>query len=128
MRDLPEHTNQDEFAALSASAFGAIVAIYVTSGPYTMIGVAISITLLLVTYSFAGQIERSIFRSIAFGSVVATIAIPAVGYAIEALVLGHWDTTPRRPDAPSMVPELWIIAIWLIAAVVTSLIDIWRNR
>ncbi len=109
--------NKDaDFVALSAAALAAIIAIFVTEGPFTPLEGLITLPLLLVAYHFGKGRHDTKGKSLAFAAIIALICIPLAGYLFEAFTFWRWDTDSKdlHHIKRSQVPEWWIVAAWLV--------------
>lgn len=85
-----------EFAALAASAMGAIVATTASPGSYTWVDLAVTITLVTTAIGFAWNSVRSGGQSAAFGMIMGVMCVPGCGFLIEAIQNPPWIANVRE--------------------------------
>lgn len=113
-------SNKTDIPALSAGATAGAISMFVTAGPYVLLNMMTSVTLMLLILAYVSRNPRVLIESIAFSFVASFISLPTIGVMFER----------NRADAPtSSVSESSMLYAWLIMATVFLFADLyWQKR
>ena len=114
-------------AALGAGVVAVAMTVFGDPSAYDLLTVIVSAALMLLVLGYVARSRRDRLQSLAFAAVVAIIALPIIGYAVEGRP-GPWAKPPALvPPGESTVSDGSTVIAWLLLTALLYALDRWRR-
>jgi hypothetical protein len=107
-------------AALAGSAVAATIGLAVGDGPYGVLGLVMSASLLLIIFGYIWPHTRPPLQSWAAASAIAVAAIPGVGFGLE-IILCRLGTAVGKDG--SRVCGVYVAVAWVVLTCICAIWD-----
>ena len=115
-------------AALGAGVVAVAMTVFGDPGAYDLLTVIVSAALMLLVAGYVARSPRDRGQSLAFAAVVAIIALPILGYAVEGRP-GPWAKPAALvPPGESTVSDESTVLAWVALSLLLFVLDRRRQR
>jgi len=115
-------------AALGAGVVAVAMTVFGDPTAYDLLTVIVSAALMLLALGYVARSRRDSRQSLAFAAVLAIIALPILGYAVEGRA-GPWAKPPALvPPGESTVSDESTVVAWAILTLLVFALDRRRQR
>ena len=122
-----EASDKTDAAALGAGVVAVAMTVFGDPSVYDLLTVIVSAALMLLVLGYVARSRRDRVESLAFAAVVAIIALPILGYAVEGRP-GPWAKPPAAvPPGESTVSDESTMIAWLLLSALLYALDRWRQ-
>jgi hypothetical protein len=125
-----EKSDKTDAAALGAAVVAVAMTVFGDPSAYDLLTLIVSVSLLALILGYIGRSTRDWPQSLAFGAVLAIIAVPILGYFVEGQP-GLWadeKLLPLASDEQSTVSDAATAIAWSAMALAGFAIDVRRQR
>lgn len=124
---MDDDSDKTDAAALGAGVVAVAMTVFGDPSVYDLLTVIVSAALMLLVLGYVARSRRDRFESLAFAAVVAIIALPILGYAVEGRP-GPWaKPLALVPPGESSVSDESTLVAWLILTFLLYALDRWRQ-
>jgi len=123
-----ETDSPTDAAALGAGVVAVAMTVFGDPTAYDLLTVIVSAALMLLVMGYVARSRRDPRQSLAYAAVVAIIALPILGYAVEGRP-GPWAKPPAmlKVDESTVSDESTVVA-WAILTFLLFVLDRRRQR
>ena len=115
--------NPTDAAALGAGVVAVAMTVFGDPSAYDLLTVIVSAALMLLVLGYVARSRRDRPQSLAFAAVLAIIALPILGYAVEGLP-GPWAKPAALvPPGESTVSDESTVVAWAALALILFALD-----
>ena len=126
--DEDDLSDKTDAAALGAGVVAVAMTVFGDPTAYDLLTVIVSAALMLLVMGYVARSRRDRKQSLAYAAVVAIIALPILGYAVEGRP-GPWAKPPALvPPGESTVSDESTVVAWLVLSLILFLLDRRRQR
>jgi hypothetical protein len=123
MDDEDELSDKTDAAALGAGVVAVAMTVFGDPTAYDLLTVIVSIALMLLILGYIARSRRDRAQSLAFAAVIAIIAIPILGFAVEGRA-GPWAKA-APPPGESTVSDPATVVAWAALTLLFYALDRW---
>jgi hypothetical protein len=123
-----ETDSPTDAAALGAGVVAVAMTVFGDPSAYDLLTVVVSAALMLLVMGYVARSRRDARQSVAYAAVVAIIALPILGYAVEGRT-GPWAKPPAmlRVGESTVSDESTVLA-WAVLTLLLFVLDRRRQR
>ena len=123
-----ESDDKTDAAALGAGVVAVAMTVFGDPSAYDLLTVIVSAALMLLVLGYVARSRRDPRESLAYAAVVAIIALPILGYAVEGRP-GPWAKPPSTvPPGESTVSDESTVVAWAALTLLLFALDRRRQR